>query len=326
MKRNSKQTTKAVFSHDRFFKDTFSNPKRAKKLVEFVLSKNELKLYNINGLRVEQNSFIEGRQADIVLSLPAKNNPKRRARLFPLCEHKSRYDKGLFEQILDYIYYLRKWVIKQTGLRPLIIPVLFSHGKNPIKWSKSLLEDDFKADLKEIPLETQRSMLNYGLRIINTKDKKVREWFKNKAKECWGFIRLLDEIWDIKNPDKEKVRSIIKDYFGSELKGATKEAEKELAISVIRYLQSAGGLKKEVWKEAEKLLIKDKILKQGGNYMGAIESIKEEGRFEGEKKKEKEVVLNLLKKKQNVSFISEVTGLPAEEIKKLKSKNFKNGK
>ena len=324
MKKSIKNTRKVVFSHDRFFKDTFSNLKRARKLVEFVLSKNELELFDINGLRVEKDSFIEGRHADIVLSLPFKDS-KERARLFPLLEHKSQYDKDLFEQILDYIYYLRKWVIKQMGYRPLIIPILFSHGKNPIKWAKSLQEDDFKLKFKKFPLETQKSMLNYGLRIINTKDEKVRKWFKNNAPECWGFIRLLDEIWNIKNPDKEKVRNIIKDYFGSELKGATKEEEKELAISVIRYLQSAGGLKKEVWKEAEKLLIKDKILKQGGDYMGAIENIREEGRFEGQQEGKQEVVLNLLKKKQNISFISEVTGLPEKEIKKLKSKKLKNG-
>ena len=328
----SQQLESSAFSHDRFFKDTFSNPKRARKLVEFVLSENELKLYDIKSLRVEKESFIEGRQADIILSLPHKKNPQKRTRLFPLVEHKSQYDKNLFEQILDYIILLRKWVIKQTGFRPLIIPVLFSHGKNPIKWSKSLQEDDFKDDFEEMPLETKKSMLNYGLRIINTKDEKVREWFKNNAKECWGFIRLLDEIWDIKDPDVEEVRSIVKEFFGSELKGATKEEETELVISIIRYLQSAGGLKKEVWKEAEKFLRKDNILTKGGNYMGAIESIREEGMQvglekgmqvgleKGLEKGKKKVALNLLEKNAELSFISEVTGLSVKEIEKLKDK------
>ena len=111
--------------------------------------------------------------------------------------------------------------------------------------------------VEEMPLETKKSMLKYGLRIINTKDEKVREWFKSEDSECWGFIRLLDEIWDIKDPDVEEVRNRVKEFFGSELEGATKEEETEIVISIIRYLQSAGGLKKEVWKEAEKLLRKD---------------------------------------------------------------------
>ena len=324
--RKTKKIRQAVFSHDSFFKDTFSNPKRAKKLLEFILSKKEFEVYDINKIRIEKDSFKEGRHADIILSLPFKKNPKLRARIFILLEHKSQYDKGLFEQILNYIILLRKWVMKLTGRPPLIIPVLFYHGKQPLKWAKSLQEEEFKQDFKEIPFESQKSMLNYEVRIINTKDPKVRNFFKSKGSECWGFIRLLDEIWNINNPDKEKVRRIIKDYFGKELKGAKKEEEEELTVSVIRYLQSAGGLKKQVWKEAEKLLKQDKIIK-GGDYMGAIENIREEGlqkglqkgRQEGRQERDKEVVLNLLKKNQNISFISEVTGLPEKEIKKLKN-------
>ena len=177
-------------------------------------------------------------------------------------------------------------------------------------------------------------MLNYEMRIINTKDPKVRKFFKSKGLECWGFIRLLDDIWDIRNPNKEKVRKIIKDYFGKELKGAAKKEEEELALSVIRYLQSAGGLKKSVWQEAEKLLIKDKIIK-GGTYMGVIESIREEGIEKGMQKglqkgmqkgmqkgrqeERQQVALNMLKEKMNISVISKVTGVPAKEIKKLKN-------
>ena len=325
--RKSQNIKSSAFYHDQFFKDTFSNPKRARKLVEFVLSKEELSAYDINKLKIEKDSFKESRQGDLILSILFKNNPKKRAKIFILCEHKSHYDKGLFWQVLDYIILLRNWTIKQTGHAPLIIPVLFYHGAKSISWSNSLQEDDFKGFFNKIPIKSRRSMLNYGLRTINTKDLKVREWFKRNAKECWGFIRLLDEIWDIKNPDEEKVRSIIKDYFGEELRGATREEEKELAISVISYLHSAGTLRKEIWKEAEKLLIKDNIIKQGGSYMGAIERIREEGRQEGIQKgrqegavnKQKEVILNLLKKNAKLSFISEVTGLPVKEIKKLKS-------
>ena len=326
MTRQIKKTIKPVFSHDRFFKDSFSNPKRAKKLLEFILTKKELQVYDINKLKIEKDSFKEGRQADLILSIPFKKNPKQRARVFILLEHKSHYDKGLFEQVLDYLILLRRWIINQTGRPELIIPVLFYHGQGVMKWKNSLQEEDFKTFFNKIPVETRENMLNFKMKIINTKEPTVRQFFKSKASECWGFIRLLDEIWEIKNPDKEKVRKIIKDYFGKELKGATKEEEKELVLSLIRYLQSAGGLRKSVWKEAEKQLQKDKILK-GGTYMGVVESIKEEGRWEGLQKGRKEgrkeerqqVITNMLKEKVNISVISKVTGLPTKEIKKLKN-------
>ena len=323
MTKQIEKIKKSAFSHDRFFKDSFSNPKRAKKLLEFILTKKELQVYDINKLKVEKDSFKEARYADLILSILFRKNPKIRARVFILLEHKAYYDKGLFEQVLDYLILLRKWIIGQTGHPELIIPVLFWHGKGAMKWKDSLQEEDFKDFFNKIPVETRKDMLNFNIRIINTKDPKVRKFFKNKGSECWGFIKLLDEIWDIKDPDIERVRYIIKTYFGKELKGATEEEETELILSVIRYLQSAGGLRKAVWQEAEKQLIKDKILK-GGTYMGVVESIKEEGRQEGEirgeKRKEKQFILNLLKKKADISFISEVTGLPEKEIKK-----FKNG-
>ncbi|MDE0517943.1 MAG: hypothetical protein OXH36_00085 [Bdellovibrionales bacterium] len=57
------------------------------------------------------------------------------------------------------------------------------------------------------------------------------------------------------------------------------------------------------------------------------EIIKEKGRWEGEREgikkgrqeERQQVVLNMLKKKLNISVISEVTGLSEKEIKKLKN-------
>ena len=57
------------------------------------------------------------------------------------------------------------------------------------------------------------------------------------------------------------------------------------------------------------------------------EIIKEKGRWEGERKGRKEgrqeerkqVVLNMLKKKTDIAFISEVTGLSEKAIKQLKN-------
>ena len=96
------------------------------------------------------------------------------------------------------------------------------------------------------------------------------------AGTCFAEIRAFGKRQNRRSekfkPDQySRVRKIIKDYFGKELKVATKEEEKELILSLIGYLQSAGGLKKAIWQSAEKQLIKDKILKRG-TYMGAIES------------------------------------------------------
>ena len=61
--------------------------------------------------------------------------------------------------------------------------------------------------------------------------------------------------------------------------------------------------------------------------MNIRELIEEKGRWKGERKgrregrqeRDKEVITNMLKKKLDISLISEVTGIPAKEIKKLKN-------
>ena len=54
------------------------------------------------------------------------------------------------------------------------------------------------------------------------------------------------------------------------------------------------------------------------------EIIKEKGRWEGERKgrkeRKKEIVLNMLKEKTDISFIAKVTGLSEKEIQKLKKR------
>ncbi|MDE0092577.1 MAG: hypothetical protein OXN83_04760, partial [Oligoflexia bacterium] len=113
-----------------------------------------------------------------------------------------------------------------------------------------------------------------------------------------------------------------RDYFGEILKGKTKKEAEEIVMGVEEYLRDTTGLKSEEWEKAKQELIKEGAIKKGVN-MNIRELIKEKGHWEGEKKGLKkgrqQVALNLLKKKQNISFISEVTGLPAKEIKKLKN-------
>ncbi len=60
------------------------------------------------------------------------------------------------------------------------------------------------------------------------------------------------------------------------------------------------------------------IIKEKGRWEGEREGIKK-GRQEGRQEERQQVVLNMLKKKLNISVISEVTGLSEKEIKKLKN-------
>ena len=60
-----------------------------------------------------------------------------------------------------------------------------------------------------------------------------------------------------------------------------------------------------------------------GGHMNVRDNIREEARLEGKKEGRQEgrqeIMLNMLKKSAEVSFISEVTGLSKEEINKIKN-------
>ena len=170
-------------------------------------------------------------------------------------------------------------------------------------------------------------MLDFKPKIIDTKALKIRKIIKNKGSKVWGVIKLLDEIWDIREPSAKKIKSIVKDYFGDILKDKTKREEKEIVVGLTEYLRDTTGLKIEEWEKAEEELKTEGFLKAGGKTMDALEVIKEKGRWEGERKGlrkgrqegRQEVVLNMLKEKMNISVISKVTGVPEKEIKKLKN-------
>ena len=327
MKQNSKQVriTKATIkppkcSHDTFFKLIFFDPKLAKELVELLLTKKVSQFFNLDDIKFEKDTH-KKQFADIILSFSLKGYPQERVDFFMILEHKSFNDKNSHNQVLKYLYLLREFIIKQTGRAKPIIPGLFHHGKQPLKLKKSLQEEDFKGFYNKIPVEIRESMLNFKLKIISTKDPKIRKLIKNKGSKIWGVIKLLDEIWDIKEPSAKKVKSIIKDYFGDILKDKTKKEVEEIIIGIEEYLRDTTGLKSEEWEKAKKELIDEGTIKKGVN-MNIRELIKEKGRWEGRE----EVIVNMLKEKADISFISKVTGLPAEEIKKFKSKNLKNGK
>ena len=57
---------------------------------------------------------------------------------------------------------------------------------------------------------------------------------------------------------------------------------------------------------------------QKGRQEGRQEGLAE-GRQEGRTERDKEVILNMLKEKADINFISKITGLPVKEIKKLKN-------
>ena len=283
--------------------------------------------------------MLENRIADLIFSVPLKQNSNIKIKIFILLDHKSRYDPYLFTQMLYYQTLLHEKNIRDTGQPIPIIPVLFYHGKKPWKWSVSF-QDTYFSSLK-IPVESKKNMLNYNLKLLDTHDPKVQKVFKNKNFKSRGALNLLSRIWTLKPEVSElkEVLALFSDFSGK---------EDDLILNAVDYLKSVLGVSQELWEQVERESIEEGILHRGG-YMDIREDIKlegikegiekgikkgrqegrqegiergiEKGRQEGRRNRETEVVLNMLKNQIDVSIISKVTGLSKEEIDKLKDNN-----
>ncbi|MCZ0932438.1 MAG: Rpn family recombination-promoting nuclease/putative transposase [Oligoflexia bacterium] len=317
---------KPKLTHDNFFKLFYSDIELAKELLKLIFSKKEAQAYDLNKLKVEKDTF-EAKRADLIFSLPFKGYPKSRVKIFILLEHKSHYEKNAFGQLLDYQVLGRKQSIQETGYPQPIIAVLFYHGEKPLKWKKSLQEEDFGPFFSKIPVESRKNMLNYEPKIINTQDPKIQQAFKGRKFKGYSVINLLSEIWSLKKkPTVLKINSAYAE-FEEILKGLKGKERRTVELRILEYLKDNTRLDSKTWEKAEKLLIEAGILKQGGLMQDVREIIKEKGRWEGERKGLKkgrqegrqEVVLNMLKEKADIAFIAKVTGLSEKEIKKLKN-------
>ena len=313
---------KPTFSHDSFFKHFYSDPKLAKELFQLIFSKKSLKACNWNKLKIEKDTF-EDKRADLIFSIPLTACPRIKLRIFILLEHKAYYDKGLYSQLLRYQVLMREHHIQHLGKAMPVLSVLFYHGREPIKWSKTLQEEDFLENLSQIPFEFRKIMLNYGIKILDVKSPIVRGAYKNLRSRF--VIQLLSEIWSLKNPNPEKIKSIFVGFKGL-LKEASGQRRGDMVLKILEYLTDNAGLDLKTWKSAEELMVGEGILTKGG-VMDIREHIKEKGRWEGQQegmkkgmeKGKQEVVSNMLKKQLDFSLISEVTGLSEVEIKKLKN-------
>ena len=127
---------KQVNHHDMFFKDFYSDPTFALELFQLIFSKEELEAYNWSQLKTEKDT-LKDKRADLVFSVPLKEDDKIHLKISILLEHKSSYNKELFTQLLHYQTLIHTKILQETGHPAPVIPVVFYHGKTPWKWGLS---------------------------------------------------------------------------------------------------------------------------------------------------------------------------------------------
>ena len=318
---------KSPYPHDHFVKKILSKKPYCLDIFKLILSKKQMDLFDWTSLKTELSSFIdkEGREKrmDLLVSVCRKDT-KQRTKILFLIEHKSQGDPLVLLQFLIY-----QMGIYQKTKDP-IIPVLINQSphkvwKGPLNFHDYL--NNFRGKMREYFRE---NVLFFKPLVLNMQDEKTEKDAKGLTIELPVYI--LTNIWQIDEP------KLIEAFRLSRFLG--KLERRELIGWVVDYVrQYDSSFNWRFIDEIEKKALKkeDRVMetileearadaRQEGIQQGLQQGIQQgrqqgiqQGLQQGIQQGRQQVILNMLKNKLDISIISEVTGLPEKEIKKLKN-------
>lgn len=136
-------TSSSSAPHDAVFRKLLSHAETARDFFEIHLPKRLLALCDLSTLHLESGSFVEENlrycYSDILYSL---KTPSGDGYLYALVEHQSSPDKNMAFRLMRYaIAAMQRHLDKGHTELPLVIPVLFYHGRvTPYPWSLRWLD------------------------------------------------------------------------------------------------------------------------------------------------------------------------------------------
>ena len=326
-KKDSKKqiSLKKTSHHDIFFKFCYSQIKFARELFKMSFSTEEWNAFDWSQLRIEKDSF-ESLRADLIFSVPFKEDPS--CRICILLEHKSQFSPKAYSQIHSYESLMIAKGLDEPKLWGPVLSVLFYHGKEPWKWSKSLKEGLWGNILKKLPLTLAQDVVDSNIRVIDANGTEVEKAIRENVL-IRGILTLFREILSLKDckgrvlEDRlKKILILFANWPGD---------REELALHLGYYLWSAlPNMSEEIWRAIERFAIDKGIFTKGG-FMNIRDIFRQEGREEGwqqgmqqgvqkgRQEEKQQAVLRMLEERADIDLIRKVSGFSEKEIKKLQN-------
>ncbi len=294
--------------HDKIFKETMSDIETAKDFFRNYLPEELLKLIDLDNISVDKDSFIEKELGEYFSDILYKINLLgKESYIYFLFEHKSYNYKKISLQLLEYMIKIWKLKVKQRKTLPIIIPIVIHHGK--IKWNVGLNLSDI---LEEIPEELKKYIPNfeyilYDLTIFEDKD--IRGHVKLRI-----FLEILKYIFS-----EEELPIKLKEIFELSEELAKEDKEEEYFEALVKYILNAQE-KLDLKDLAE--IARESSIERSERIMTAGERLLNQGVELGLQQGLQQglhlVAENMLKNQLDNETISKLTGLPIEEIEKMK--------
>ena len=324
---NQGKTNTQFGKHDEFFRRIYSSPEFAKDLIKVGLSQKTRKLMDLDQIRSERERF-RVKTVDLMFSVPLKKTGEEDYRFFILIEHKSSCDpKRLFRQIFSYQCGFYEQSLREDKPPKPLIPLVIYHGKSSWKGEGSFQEvvwEELFTKSGGVGFSESENMLNYKLRLVDLCDPEVQSEIQRRKLKTGCFLLLLGRIWELRANGWKGLKDILV-LVGKFCDEQDLLSEEDVLLIVWEYLESM-GMSEHQSRELEEELVSEGVFKKGV-IMNIREAILERGIQKGMQKgiqkgrqeERLEMVLNMLKKDAEISFISDVTGLSQDEIKKLKN-------
>ena len=277
-----KTKTKAQNPHDKFFKDTFSNPLVARDFIENYLPESNLKMVDLNELEIQNGSHVDAELSELFSDMLFRTKINQRdGYLYFLFEHKSYPDRMVALQLLTYMVRIwnRNMNKKLDTHIPMIIPMVICHGET--KWKISPMFSDLILNFDTLPEEVIQVIPNYRYLLYDL-SQFTDEDIKGKA-ELMITLSVARDIF--KKSGEEFMETIFKAARALE-ELDEKETGLQYFETYMRYILSSGP---KLTKEQLTTVIKELAVtyKEGSEItMTLAEVLREEGFEEGIEKGE----------------------------------------
>lgn len=264
-------------SHDKMFKETFSNIEVVKDFINNYLPQSILNIIDIDTLEPEKDSFIDENLNEIFSDLLfGVNISNKRGYIYFLFEHKSFRSKNISFQLLKYMVEIWESKIKdeKSNSLPIIIPLVIYHGRE--RWNIRTTLGEMIDGYEYLTDDVKAFIPNYEYILYD-----ISRYRDEDIKGIAQLKIILTIFRDIFIKDKEGLKQTIT-LAGKYLRELEdKETGVEYFETFLRYVFSTGKIFEqediiEIIKEVER------VYPEGSDLiMTTAERLRQEGLKEG---------------------------------------------
>ena len=316
--------------HDKFYKETMSDLRVAKDFFSLHLPNKIKSLVDLDTLQVEKTEFItqpnfvtgekEEKVVDMLYSVKIAGST---GYFYNLAEHQSTKRKDMPLRLMRYMLEIISYDVKkqkENGIKeanivyPIIVPVILYNGQISYSYSTNFF-DMYPSEHKDLAYEIMTNPFQL-IDLNNIQDDKLRG-------HVWASI-LEFAMQSNTNNFRNDIDSILKKLAVRLVEIESEIDGDRLIESVVCYTLKVADMRGNNPRECLETISKEFSEKNRSKIMTVADRLEEKGEIRGVEKTVKKTALKMLEEKAEIDFISRVTELSIDEIKKLKAENQKN--